>query len=31
VGNVDAELVTGRDYLLRVGKRKFKRVRLQTD
>jgi tyrosyl-tRNA synthetase len=31
VGNVDTELATGRDYLLRVGKRKFKRVRLQTD
>jgi tyrosyl-tRNA synthetase len=31
VGNVDTELATGRDYLLRVGKRKFKRILLQTD
>ena len=31
VSNVDLELATGQDYLLRVGKRKFKRVSLQTD
>ena len=31
VSNVDLELSTGQTYLLRVGKRKFKRVHLQTD
>jgi len=31
VGNVDLELTVGQTYLLRVGKRKFKRVTLQAD
>jgi tyrosyl-tRNA synthetase len=31
VSNVDLELAVGQTYLLRVGKRKFKRVRLQAD
>ncbi len=31
VSNVDLELSTGQTYLLRVGKRKFKRVHLQAD